>query len=182
MDSYQSMLEKISGLQKKASALRENEKKRAVGEICKLIELYDIQPEELFSHNGRNSVKPSLTVRKSTRSKKNVARTPKYRDPATGKTWIGLGKRPRWLIGDKEAYLITAQEGASESSAKPKKTVSTKATPATPRKTRATTKAKDTGASKRATKRGSARKTPAPEVPAGAMVVAGESVSESVIE
>lgn len=23
----------------------------------------------------------------------------KYRDPASGKTWSGLGKRPRWIVG-----------------------------------------------------------------------------------
>ncbi len=181
MDSYQSMLEKISVLQKKASALRENEKKRAVGEIRKLIELYDIQPEELFSHNDRSSVKTSPAVRKSTRVKKNVARAPKYRDPATGKTWIGLGKRPRWLIGDKENYLISAQEGTSESVAKPKKAGSVKAAPTAPRKARAVTKAKVKNASKRTMKRSATQKTAVPELPASA-VVTGETVSDAVAE
>lgn len=26
-------------------------------------------------------------------------RAPKYRDPSTGKTWAGVGKRPHWLKG-----------------------------------------------------------------------------------
>ena len=26
-----------------------------------------------------------------------TVRAPKYRNPATGATWVGLGKRPRWL-------------------------------------------------------------------------------------
>ena len=182
MESYQSMLEKISVLQRKASALRENEKKRAVGEIRKLIELYDIQPEELFLHNDRNSAISSPIIRKSTRSKKSTARVPKYRDPVSGKTWIGLGKRPKWLVGDKEAYLITAQDGVSESAAKVKKAASTKAEPALRRKTKATAKAKDKSASNGTARRGRPQKKAAPELPAGAVVASGESVAESVTE
>ena len=173
MDSYQSMLEKISVLQKKASALRENEKKRAVSEMRKLIALYDIEPDELFSRNERNSEKPSPAVGKTTRAKRNVSRAPKYRDPATGKTWIGLGKRPRWLVGDKEAYLISSQEGASESTAKPKK--------AAPAKAKTTVKTKTKGASKRTVKGSGTPKASTPESPVG-VVVAGKSVSESVAE
>jgi DNA-binding protein H-NS len=32
---------------------------------------------------------------------------PKYRDPATGATWSGRGKAPRWLTGhDRDEFLI----------------------------------------------------------------------------
>jgi DNA-binding protein H-NS len=34
---------------------------------------------------------------------------PKYRDPATGKTWTGRGRAPTWLEGkDKVKFLISA--------------------------------------------------------------------------
>lgn len=35
--------------------------------------------------------------------------TPKYRDPDTGNTWTGRGKRPSWMNGgDPEQYRIAA--------------------------------------------------------------------------
>lgn len=38
-----------------------------------------------------------------------VASLPKYRDPATGKTWSGRGKRPNWFDADRaDAFLIKA--------------------------------------------------------------------------
>ena len=85
------------------------------------------------------------------------------------------------MIGDKENYLISAQEGTSESAAKPKKTGSVKAAPTAPRKARAVTKAKVKNASKRTMKRSATQKTAVPELPASA-VVTGESVSDAVAE
>lgn len=39
---------------------------------------------------------------------------PKYRDPATGATWTGRGKPPKWIEGrDRESLLIPAQEPQS---------------------------------------------------------------------
>lgn len=102
MDSYRSILDKISVLQRKASSLRENEKKRAVAEIRKLIDLYDIQPADLF-HGGKSS---------TATGKRPLP--PKYRDPATGKTWNGHGKSPFWLKGDRDKYLIAGQINAAE--------------------------------------------------------------------
>ena len=40
---------------------------------------------------------------------KRAPAEPKYRDPATGNTWCGRGKRPGWMNGgDIEQYRITA--------------------------------------------------------------------------
>jgi DNA-binding protein H-NS len=117
MNSYQSILAKISVLQKKASTLRETEKKRVVTEIRRLIELHDIQPAELFS-NAKSATRKSPSA-----PGKKRFRPPKYQDPATGKTWNGLGKRPGWLVGDKETYLIATQAGTVDDTSKPKKKV-----------------------------------------------------------
>ncbi|MDR1661916.1 MAG: H-NS histone family protein [Azoarcus sp.] len=134
MASYQSLLDKISALQKKASSLRDNEKRRVIAEMRKLIELYDMQPAELFSNArpsaaGKSSVagkssavgKP-VVADKPTRGKRaKRVLFPKYRDPATGKTWNGHGKRPFWLVGDRDAYLIDKQADAGDLAAKPKR-------------------------------------------------------------
>ncbi|MDR2614444.1 MAG: H-NS histone family protein [Candidatus Accumulibacter sp.] len=125
MDTYQSLLGKISALQKKASSLLDNEKKRAVAEMSKLIELYDVQPAELFP-----GVKLSVASKSSAvdapasdkRAKRNMS--PKYRDPATKKTWSGYGKKPFWLVGNRDDYLIEKQVEAGKAAAKPKKKAS----------------------------------------------------------
>ena len=39
--------------------------------------------------------------------KKQKASAIKYRDPASGKTWAGRGRRPNWLSGDADQYLVS---------------------------------------------------------------------------
>jgi DNA-binding protein H-NS len=165
MDSYQSLLDKISTLQKKASVMRETKKKRAVAEIRKLIEMYDVQPAELFSNAKPRVGRPvSLPASVSAKGKQvRQSKPPKYRDPATGKTWNGHGKTPLWLVGivDRTAYLIEAQAEAASNAAKPQKTAQ-KAKPAVGRKPGA---AKGTAKPKRAAKRETAPKAVEPAVP-----------------
>jgi len=50
------------------------------------------------------------------------AGAPKYRDPASGKTWTGRGKPPNWIVGisDRSAFLIDAGSAPAAKSA-PKK-------------------------------------------------------------
>ncbi|MDR2451418.1 MAG: H-NS histone family protein [Candidatus Accumulibacter sp.] len=117
MDSYESILATtISVLQQKASARREAEKKDVIVELRKLIGHYDIQASELFS----DAKSPAIAKPASGRSK--AVLPPKYRDPVTGKTWSGHGKRPLWLVGDKEKYLIAASSSEARADlAKPKK-------------------------------------------------------------
>ena len=171
MDSYQSILDKISVLQKKASALRETEKKRAIAEMRKLIGLYDVQPAELFSDA------PSPVVGKQAPAPKKRIRPPKYRDPATGKTWNGLGKRPGWLVGDKDAYFMDAPVEATSKTVKPKKKTQLKAKPPASRKSatvKAAAKPKSTVPPKRAAKRTPARKTAVPKAEPAAPAAAPE--------
>jgi DNA-binding protein H-NS len=39
--------------------------------------------------------------------KKQKASAVKYRDPASDKTWSGRGRRPNWLNGDTDQYLVS---------------------------------------------------------------------------
>ncbi|HSA48440.1 MAG TPA: H-NS histone family protein [Candidatus Competibacteraceae bacterium] len=42
-------------------------------------------------------------------AKAPVVSFPKYRDPATGKTWSGKGKRPQWFDADRAEDFLIAQ-------------------------------------------------------------------------
>jgi DNA-binding protein H-NS len=39
--------------------------------------------------------------------KKQKASAVKYRDPASDKTWSGRGRKPNWLSGDADQYLVS---------------------------------------------------------------------------
>jgi DNA-binding protein H-NS len=119
MDSYQSILAKISVLQQKASALREAEKRDVIAELRKLVGHYDIQVSELFS----DAKSPAVGRPARGKGKVKSVLPPKYQDPVTGKTWSGHGKRPLWLVGDKENYLIAASS-ETKADGKPKKNAS----------------------------------------------------------
>ena len=171
MDSHQSILAKISILQKKMEVLRENEKKLVVAEIRKLVGMYGIQPAELFSDTKPGQ---AATRKRGTRTGKRAVspKPPKYQDPATGKTWNGHGKRPFWLVGDREAYLITAQDAAAIA-LKPKKRTRGKQAAGkagaakAAKKTAPTTRAKKSSAApKRVVKRRTVKKAAAPAVSA----------------
>jgi DNA-binding protein H-NS len=171
MDSYQSILAKISVLEKKASALRDTEKKRVITEIRKLIEKHDIQAAELFSDVkplvGRflagKSVAGKSVVSKSVHAPKKRFRPPKYQDPATGKTWNGLGKKPGWLVGDRDAFLIATQVEAADDTPRAKKNAPVKAKLSAAKKsvTLKATKAAKTGTKQK--RRKTVRKTAAQE-------------------
>jgi DNA-binding protein H-NS len=122
-----SILAKISVLQQKTSAM-EAAKRDVIAELRKLIGHYDIQASELFSDVEPPAVsKPAVTksapaVTKPVPAGRKAVLPPKYQDPVTGRTWSGHGKRPLWLIGDKEKYLIAASSSeAKADAAKPKK-------------------------------------------------------------
>jgi DNA-binding protein H-NS len=119
---------KISVLQKKASTLREAEKKRVIAEIRRLIDQYDVQPAEVFSgaktRVGRPASRSTSSISVSAKGKQvRQSKPPKYRDPDTGKTWNGHGKTPLWLVGvgDRTAYLIDAQAEIASDVVMPKK-------------------------------------------------------------
>ncbi|MDR2113330.1 MAG: H-NS histone family protein [Candidatus Accumulibacter sp.] len=65
--------------------------------------------------------------KKRAQKKAKSSLPPKYRNPETGKTWNGHGKRPFWLIGDRDKYLIAGQAETVGNAAKPQKVARTKA-------------------------------------------------------
>ena len=109
METYHTVMVKVANLQKKAKALLDAEKVRVLVEMRKIIDLYDIQTNELFPDGP--AAPGALRARKAKASKKIVLK-PKYRDPATGKTWNGHGKRPFWLGKNADEFLIDRPQPA----------------------------------------------------------------------
>ena len=84
MSSYNELLSQIEALKRQAEDVRRQELKAVIDEIKVSMEKYGITIADLQSAIGRGG------------KKKNTV-APKYRNPASGETWTGRGKQPRWL-------------------------------------------------------------------------------------
>ena len=93
--SYKELLAQREALEQQIAAARKSEVASAVQEIKSLIEAFGLTQDDVFS----------TAKQKPMREKVSVA--PKYRDPATGATWTGRGKAPKWIEGqDREKFAI----------------------------------------------------------------------------
>jgi DNA-binding protein H-NS len=84
MASYQEILSQIEELKQKAHEARKQELAGAITEIKRLMGEFGITLEDLGGKAGKSKVRASVAA--------------KYRDPASGKTWSGRGRRPGWVV------------------------------------------------------------------------------------
>ncbi|OBV41658.1 H-NS family nucleoid-associated regulatory protein [Janthinobacterium psychrotolerans] len=94
MTTYQEYTAKIAELQELAEAARKNELAGAKAQIAGIMKEYGLSIEDLKETKTKPVKAPSTVA-------------VKYRDDATGETWTGRGRPPRWLEGkDKNQFLI----------------------------------------------------------------------------
>lgn len=99
MSTYKELQSQIEKLQKEAELARKTELANAIADIHAKMNEFGITPEDLGFGAGKR--KPMKTVRRPV--------APKYRNNATGETWSGRGKPPKWMAGrDKAQFLIQA--------------------------------------------------------------------------
>ena len=87
MPSYQELLAQREQLDKQIKEAVQREKADGIAKAKVIIEQYVLNASDLFSRKAGTSRGPSGKV------------PPKYRDPATGETWTGRGKAPKWIEG-----------------------------------------------------------------------------------
>ncbi|GAA5232810.1 H-NS histone family protein [Verticiella sediminum] len=111
MPSYRSLLAQKASLDRKIQQARKREVSSVIKQINGLIEEYGLTPDELTFSDG--TARPQQAKAKRGRrtvgaksATAGITVAPKYRDPETGKTWTGRGRAPKWVVGDKEQYLI----------------------------------------------------------------------------
>lgn len=81
-------------LEKQISETRKAERSGVINQIKSLMAQHEITLADLTTKPGRGSAKAAGSDTAPEASRK-VA--PKYRDPASGKTWSGRGLQPTWL-------------------------------------------------------------------------------------
>src|SRR5256885_14838628 len=86
MSSYKELLKQRQELEQQIQEARKRELADAVGQVRNLIAEYGLTADDVF---------PAARGRTAGTTGAKVA--PKYRDPATGQTWTGRGKPPKWI-------------------------------------------------------------------------------------
>lgn len=93
MSDYKTLLQQRAELDRQIEVARQSEVSIALEKVRAMVADYELTQDDIFGK------------KKSSQSGKTVA--PKYRDNATGATWTGRGKPPRWLNGkNRDDHLI----------------------------------------------------------------------------
>ena len=99
-NSYKELLKQREALEQAIATARAQELSEAITKARELVAEFGLTVQDVFPA-GRSS---SKSGNKSSSGNK-VA--PKYRDLATGQSWTGRGKAPKWIDGqDRSKYLI----------------------------------------------------------------------------
>lgn len=95
MSEYQELMARHRELEIQIEEARRREMGAALEQVRSIIETYNLSPHEVFG----TATAPVAKERRAVAIK--------YRDPATGQTWTGRGKPPRWISGapNRDQYL-----------------------------------------------------------------------------
>jgi DNA-binding protein H-NS len=95
MASLQELLKQQQMLVQQIEDARRNEIAEVLAKIRAQVQQYSLTANDIFPGGGRRRGRALGKV------------APKYRDPATGKTWTGRGKAPKWIEDQKrDQFLI----------------------------------------------------------------------------
>ncbi len=103
MPSYKELIAQREALDRQITQARESETADAVAKVRAIVAEFGLSAAEVFPSRKARAGASGSAGKSSSGSK--VA--PKYKNPATGQTWTGRGKTPKWLDGkDKAKFLI----------------------------------------------------------------------------
>jgi DNA-binding protein H-NS len=96
--SYKELLKQRDALEQAIAHAREQELSDAVKQVRHLIAEFGLTVQDVF---------PAERGMSKGKAKTGAKVAAKYRDPATGQTWTGRGKAPKWIDGqDRVPFLI----------------------------------------------------------------------------
>ena len=95
MSSYKELLKQREALEQKINEARRNELSEAVSQVRALVTEFGLTAQDVFPAGKARSARAGSKV------------APKYRNPATGQTWTGRGKAPKWIQNEnREQFAI----------------------------------------------------------------------------
>lgn len=99
MISYKELLKQREALEQQIAEARQREITEAVRQVRALVAEFGLTAQDVF---------PTGKAAKAKLAKAGVKVAPKYRNPATGETWTGRGKAPKWIEGQDRARFAIA--------------------------------------------------------------------------
>jgi DNA-binding protein H-NS len=111
MSRYLELKAQHEALTTELETVRLEERHDAIAQCRQLMEIFDLSAQDLGLVKvqqlpPRKTAPPTFAVKVP-----KGTYPPKYRDPASGKTWSGNGHTPRWMEGDRDDYLIKNANG-----------------------------------------------------------------------
>ena len=100
MPSYKELVQQREALEAQIAQARQRETADAIAKVRALVADFDLTAADIFS--------AGKTRAKTKTAKAGAKVAPKYRDPATGTTWTGRGKAPKWIEGKDRARFAIA--------------------------------------------------------------------------
>ena len=120
MLTYRQLKQQIAELEKKADIAMKEEARKVIAVIKQQIAEFRLTAADLGLEIARRAGAKTAKGRK-------LVLTPKYREPATGMTWNGHGKRPGWVVAEqtkgKRDELAIAKPALAKASPQAKATV-----------------------------------------------------------
>ncbi len=94
------LLQQREALEKAIAEARQNEISAAVTQVRAIVAEYGLTVQDVF---------PGRAGKSGGGAKSGAGKVAaKYRDPATGQTWTGRGKAPKWIEGKDRAPFVIA--------------------------------------------------------------------------
>jgi DNA-binding protein H-NS len=95
MTDYQELVRQKAALELQIKEARKRDRADALARVRAVVAEYELTQRDVFPAGRRAGGGTGAKV------------APKYRDPATGITWTGRGKAPRWIANqDRTRFLI----------------------------------------------------------------------------
>ena len=89
MSKYHELRQQAEALMREAEEARKHELAAVIAEVKSMIAEYGLSAADLGFGGRANAVSRARDGRGTA--------APKYRDPVSGSTWSGRGRKPRWL-------------------------------------------------------------------------------------
>jgi DNA-binding protein H-NS len=96
MSSYTDLLAQKRELERLLGEAREKEVEDAIARIRDDIAIYQLSPLDL-GFTRKELLAAAASKPRQAKGSKGSVLPPKYRDPASGKTWSGRGRMPGWM-------------------------------------------------------------------------------------
>ena len=88
----------IESLEREAETVRKREVAGVIERIKQAIDFYGLTVEDLFGEEPKSQTKSKAVPRQAAKKATETRAKAKYKDPDSGKTWTGHGKRPGWFL------------------------------------------------------------------------------------